>query len=85
MFDVLACGAPLVSDDVRALPADLSEWVYTFTDEQSFRAGVEAALAEGPERRAARRAFAQVVRREHSFAARAATIEEYARRILTTL
>ena len=85
VFDVLACGAPLVSDNVRALPADLSDWVYTFTDEASFRAGVDAALAETPARRAERRAFAQVVRRDHSFAARAATIEDYARRTLAAL
>jgi|Cruoilmetagenom7_1024161.scaffolds.fasta_scaffold01801_10 hypothetical protein len=85
VFDVLACGAPLVSDNVRALPADLADWVYTFTDEESFRAGVDAALAETPERRAERRAFAQVVRRDHSFAARAATIEDHARRVLAAL
>lgn len=83
VFDVLACGAPLLTDKVAGLPATLAEWVYTFDDEDSFRAGAEAALAEGPERRAERRAFAETVRQEHSFAARAATIETYARHILS--
>ncbi|QPH55936.1 CgeB family protein [Pontivivens ytuae] len=85
VFDVLACGAPLLSDKVRGLPADLAEWIYTFDDEASFREGAKAALAEGPERRAERRAFAEVVRREHSFHARAASIEAQGRRVLAEL
>jgi len=81
VFDVLACGAPLLSDKVAGLPVALADWVYTFNDEESFRAGAEAALAEGPERRAERRAFAQTIRQDHSFAARAQTIETYARAV----
>ena len=85
VFDVLACGAPLVSDKVRSLPADLAEWVYTFDDEASFRAGVDAALNETAERRAERAVFAQYVRENHSFEARARTIADRARKILETL
>ena len=81
VFDVLACGAPLLSDKVASLPAELAEWIYTFDDEASFRAGAEAALSESPQRRAERRAFAQVVRENHSFAARARTIENWARAV----
>lgn len=81
VFDVLACGAPLLSDKVAGLPAALEPWIYTFDDEASFREGAEAALAEGPERRAERRAFAETVRQEHSFAARAVTIENWARAV----
>ncbi|WP_316015317.1 glycosyltransferase [Roseobacter sp. HKCCA0434] len=82
VFDVLACGAPLLTDAIPGLPPEFAPFVYQFTDEASFREGAEAALAEGPERRAERRAFAEVVRREHSFAARAEEIEATARRVI---
>lgn len=74
VFDVLACGVPLLSDALKGLPADLQDWIYTFTDEESFRAGAAAALAEDETRRAERRAFAEVVRETHGFPARAKVI-----------
>ena len=75
VFDVLACGVPLITDRAEDLPAGLSDLVYRFSDYQSFVAAFEAATRESEETRARRRAAAEVVRTEHSFDARAREIE----------
>lgn len=76
VFDVLACGTPLISDMLKSMPTELREWIYMFNDEDSFRAAAEAALAETDERRAQRKAFARIVQKEHGFPARAKVISE---------
>ena len=82
IFDVLAAGAPLVSDAVPGTPEDLLPWIHAWERAEDFPAAVEAALAEGEERRAARRAFAKDVNARHSFRARAAEISARARELV---
>ena len=71
VFDVLACGRPLISDTVSGLPEEFQPFIYTWTDTESFREVVEAARNESDHRRAERLALSETVRREHSFQARA--------------
>lgn len=82
VFDVLASGAPLVTDAVAAIPDELRPWLHVWRRPREFRAVVEAALAEGESRRDARRAFANEVAARHCFAVRAAEIAAKARAIL---
>ncbi len=81
VFDVLACGVPLISDDVAGLPKDLQEWINIYSDSNSFAQCVDAVRHESDERRATRRAFAEYMREHHSFDTRAIQIEEMAFRI----
>ena len=82
VFDVLASGVPLVSDPVPDLPPDLARAVYQFDSYAAFKvacglAGHETA-AQGQERLA----IAELVRRDHSFDARAKEIIRKAHEIL---
>lgn len=82
-YDVMASGAPLVTDLAAELPEDLAAGVYGFTDAESFRDAVARAMAEGAALRDRRRALADHVRREHSFDARARVIEGLAQAALS--
>lgn len=82
VFDVLATGAPLVSDAVPGTPEELLPWIHAYRGPADFRQAVEAALAEGEERRAARKAFAKAINARHSFAARASEIVSKARDLM---
>ena len=84
VFDVLACGVPLVTDRAEDLPDGLSDLVYRFSDYESFVAAFAAASGESDETRARRRAAAEVVRTEHSFDARARAIEARAIALAST-
>jgi spore maturation protein CgeB len=83
VFDALACGAPLVSDEIADLPAGFSEFVVTFGPDRPIERAIAQALNEDAERGAARRAFAEVVRRDHSFERRATVILETAKALLS--
>ena len=76
IFDVLACGAPVISDRVAAMPRDLTPWVATWTSGADFPEVVAAVLSEPPERRIERRSFALDMVVTHSLDARAAQILE---------
>lgn len=82
VFDVLACGTPIVSDEIADLPAGFADYIETFGPDRPIVAAIERALAEAPERRAARRAFSEQVRRDHSFERRAEVILARLRGIL---
>jgi glycosyltransferase involved in cell wall biosynthesis len=82
VFDALACAAPLVSDEIEDLPDGFADFIAGFGPDRPIRPVVDRLLNEGPARRAARRAFADVVRRQHSFDDRAAVILEAARALL---
>jgi spore maturation protein CgeB len=75
VFDVLASGVPLVSDAVPDLPADLASAVYQFDSFDTFVVACDRALGEAAGQRQARLKIAEIVRREHSFDARAQVIE----------
>jgi glycosyltransferase involved in cell wall biosynthesis len=82
MFDVLACGTPIVTDDVADMPAGFAGFIEVFGPDRPIAAAIDAALRESPERRTARRAFSDLVRRDHSFDQRAEVIVARARELL---
>jgi len=82
VFDVLACGASIVSDDVTDLPAGFSDFIIGFGPDRPIGRSIAQALNEDADRRTARQAFAEIVRRDHSFDRRAAAILERARILL---
>ncbi len=82
MFDALACGAPIISDEIADLPAGFSDFVFTFGPDCPIERAIRQALGEDAARRTARNAFAETVRRDHSFDRRATVILERARTLL---
>jgi glycosyltransferase involved in cell wall biosynthesis len=74
IFDVLACGVPIVSDPVAGLPDDLRPFVYEFGGDISLKAAVSAAMNEDGARLSLRREFAYRVHERHSFDRRARDI-----------
>src|SRR5688572_9678908 len=82
VFDALACAAPVVSDKVADLPAGFADFVMGFGPDRPIEHSIAQALNEGAECRAARRTFAEIVRRDHSFDRRAAIILDCARALL---
>lgn len=84
VFDVLACGRPLVSDELTDLPDGFGAFIETFGPDRPIAAAVARALAEDDTRRAERRAFSDIVRREHSFDRRAEVLVARVRRLLAS-
>lgn len=82
VFDVLACAAPIVSDEIPDHPDGFSDLIAEFRLDRPIRPSIEQALNEDSARRAQRRAFAEVVRRDHGFDNRAAVILSAARTLL---
>lgn len=78
IFDVLACGVPIVSDSPVDLPDELASQVYVFSDYESFTRAVQSALAEDESRRVQRMAAAKIIGAEHGFENRAEEIESVA-------
>ncbi len=76
VYDVLASGRPLLTDRIEGLAEELLPFLYFYDDALSLDAGVAAALAEPETRIEERRAFARTIMTNHSFAARAHTIDE---------
>ncbi len=74
IFDVLACGMPLVSDRVAGLPEGFEEFIYFADGPETLRAAVAQARAEDAVMARRRKSFAEHVRRHHSFDARAEII-----------
>ncbi len=82
VFDVLACAAPIVSDEMPDHPDGFCDFIAEFGSGRPIRPSIEQALNEDSARRAQRRAFAVVVRRNHSFDNRAAVILSAAQALL---
>ena len=82
VFDVLACGGRLVSDEVPGLEALFGDMVRVYSDPASLSAAVQSLLEEGSAAQVERDAFARQVGQEHGFAARAAEIERVIRDLL---
>lgn len=74
VFDGLACGAPVITDDVGWYPEDIAPYLYVVHDPSEFSEALEAAENESVARRMERIAFANQMRETHSFDARAAEI-----------
>lgn len=82
IFDVLACGTPVISDRVAGLPPDLADYVYFADTDDELSACIDAALSESAARRQERRQFAAYVHEHHSFDQRARVIEARVTEIL---
>ncbi len=78
IFDALACGAAVVSDDIAWLPDDLSEFVEIASTPEQFVSALERIDCENETRLRARRDFAMSIRDLHSFDQRAAEILQVA-------
>jgi GT2 family glycosyltransferase len=70
LFDLAACGVPVVSDEIEGLEV-FGGLVRTYRDPEDLAAVVEDALAARDRERAARLDLARVVRERHTFGARA--------------
>lgn len=82
VFDALACGAPVVSDEMPDLPEGFGDFVDQFGPDRPIQQAIARALHETPGRQAARRSFAETIRRDHSFDRRAEIILASARSVL---
>ena len=79
VFDALACGVPVITDPVEALPDDFAPLVEVVQDAQGLAAAAARLAAEPAARRSQRRAFARAMAETHSFDARARQILDKAR------
>ncbi|PVE21373.1 hypothetical protein DC522_26885 [Microvirga sp. KLBC 81] len=82
IFDVLACGVPIVSDHVEGLPEEFKSFVQIFGNDRPLEAAINAVLNEGSDMGRKRIAFAQTVRTNHSFDERARVILREVNRLL---
>jgi hypothetical protein len=80
IFDAVACGAAVVTDEVDGLGELFGPTVRTFSDEGSF-ASVVQQLRATPPSEAERQSAAERVLSEHTFRARARALDEYIRRL----
>lgn len=74
LFDCVAAGARVVSDEVVGLQELFGDLVATYSRAEDLPRVIEAQQTDSDERRAARAELAARIRREHSFEARAAEI-----------
>jgi len=73
LFDLAACGVPIVSDEIEGLEV-FGGLVRTYRDPPELEAAVAAALAARDREQAARLDLAGAIRQRHTFAARARTL-----------
>jgi glycosyltransferase involved in cell wall biosynthesis len=81
LFDLAACGARVVSDEVPGMRDVFGDAVLTFQTPAELGAAVATHLSESPERRELREELSNRVRRAHSFDARARRLVEVVRRL----
>jgi spore maturation protein CgeB len=74
IFDVLACGVPLVTDRIAGLPEDIAACCHFFGEGVTLRAAVETARRNRAQNQDQMLRVADLVRRNHSFDARASAI-----------
>lgn len=72
-----------MSENVGFVPDDIAEFVYTFKDEESFKAAMRVAKSETTGKRARRTALANNLAKSHSFHTRARIILDVAADIRT--
>lgn len=82
IFDALACATPVITDPVAWLPEEVLPFVHQVSNARELIAAAEAISAEDETRHTARRDFAEKVRQDHSFDARAAKMIEMAEHLL---
>ncbi len=75
LFDALACGAPVIVDNVQGLPSAFAPHVWRCTSPDEVRAAYDAILAEDSQEHVSRQGFARSMIDLHSFKARALAID----------
>lgn len=78
LFDLAACGARIVTDDIVGVHAVFGPSVHTFDSPLSMFEAVRRFDVEGPQAQTERDRLSERIRREHSFDARAARLVEVA-------
>src|SRR5690625_7259569 len=76
LFDLAACAARMASDHLPEIAEVFGAAVPTYRDPAELPDLVREVLADTPERQEARRRLGELVRREHTFDARARQISE---------
>lgn len=76
LFDLAACDARVISDHLPEIADVFGDVVATFRRPEEIPALLRRHLEESPERREARQALGEHVRREHTFDARARVLSE---------
>lgn len=84
LFDLAACAAPVVSDEIEGLDQVFGGLVRTYREPPELAAAVEEVLAAKDRERAARLDLAHLVRERHTFAARARTLSDAAVAVAAT-
>ncbi len=78
IFDALACGTPVICDDLNGLPKPFAPHVFCCRNADDFAKAVRTIRSESAAKKTARRKFAEKLRDQHCFDARAAEIEQLA-------
>ncbi|WP_454084903.1 glycosyltransferase [Georgenia sp. Marseille-Q6866] len=76
LFDLVACDARVVSDDLPEIADVFGDVVLTYGEDRDIATAIRTQLSETPERGQARRELGARVRAEHTFDARAARLSE---------
>lgn len=76
VFDVLAAGRPILTEEMNGIPDDLRPFLYTYSNEQDFAIKLNMALNETEVDMDARRKFAKIASKAHGFDERAKQILE---------
>lgn len=76
LFDLAACEARVVSDHLPEISAVFGDAIPTYREPGELPAVVRATLADTPEQQQRRRELGELVRREHTFDARARTLSD---------
>ncbi|MPM06685.1 Undecaprenyl-phosphate 4-deoxy-4-formamido-L-arabinose transferase [bioreactor metagenome] len=74
LFDVLATGIPVISDEVEGIPEEFSQFIYFYEKYSSLKEVVDMAISEDPIMKYKRYRFSKTIRENHSFEARAKEI-----------
>lgn len=81
LFDLAACGARVITDDVPGLSEVFGPAFLTYDSPETMAEAVKTHLSETPERAKLREELSETVRREHTFDARALTLVEAAQKL----
>jgi len=76
IFDVLACGTPIISDDIQGLPDDIRGFVKTVSSSHEFAEAVAEIGAESAQQKNKRQIMAKKMLDHHSFDQRADQISK---------
>lgn len=83
IYDVLACGTPILTEDMDGIPDDLRPHLTLYRDRDEAARKIAAVLATGETEADRRRSVAELVRRAHGFDRRARDILAVLRQLAT--